>query len=90
MTRDAHIWDRFSIQATRHYGAADAYQVVFVLRNLTGRQSAGKPAAVILCADGELVLQFQAPDLGVPGLGKDDYLKKAGEVVKAILAKQKP
>lgn len=88
MTPD-DIWDRFSIQATRHFGAADAYQVVFEFRNPAARHSAGKPAAVILCADGELVLRFQDPDLGVPGLAKDDYLKKAAEVVKAILAKQK-
>jgi hypothetical protein len=89
VTSDAHLWDRFSIQSTRHYGAADAYQVVFELRNPAARNSAGKPATVILCADGELILRFQAPDLGMPGLGRDDYLQKASAVVKAMSARQR-
>ena len=76
-------WQRFTIRAYRHPAAADARRVVFELADPTERAAAGQPAVVGLRAGGDLLVRYDLPALGVPGLGRDDYLRKAAAVVQA-------
>lgn len=83
MTPDTDPWDRFTIHTYRHAAGPDAYRVVFKLTDPAARAAAGSPAVVVLRAGGELVVRYDPPQRGVPGLGRDDYLRKAAVVVKA-------
>lgn len=77
------LWGRFTIQVSRDPAAADARRVVFELADPVARKTAGSPAVVVLRAGGELVVRYDPPARPVPGLGKDDYFRKAAEVVKS-------
>jgi hypothetical protein len=67
--------------------AADARRVVFALADRAARAAAGSPAVVVLRAGGDLLVRYDPPARTVPGLGRDDYLRKAAEVVRALPAK---
>ena len=82
MRADDDPWGRFTIRASRHPAAPDARSVVFELADPAARKSAGPPAVVVLRAGGELVVRYDPPARPVPGLTKDDYFRKAAEVVK--------
>lgn len=77
------LWGRFMIRSFRHPAATDARRVVFDLADPTARKSAGSPAVVVLRAGGELVVRYEPPARPIPGLAKEDYLRKAAEVIKA-------
>jgi hypothetical protein len=76
-------WAAFLIQVSRHPSDRDTRRVVFELADEEARDTAGRPAAVVLRAGGDVVVRFVPPDLEVPGLGRGDYVRKAVEVVRA-------
>jgi len=84
MQHNTHLWPRFHIRAYRHPAAPDARRVVFERADPAARAGAGRPAAVVLRAGGELVVRYDPPDLGMAGLAKVDYLEKAAAIVKAL------
>jgi hypothetical protein len=87
MPTDDDRWGRFTIRAYRHPAAADARRVVFERADPGERAAAGPPAVVVLRAGGDLLIRYDPPAQAVPGLGKDDYLRKAAEVVRALPAR---
>lgn len=82
MPKSDDPWAQFRIGVYRDPAARDARRVVFELVDARARAAAGSPATVVLKAGGELVVRYDPPQLGVPGLTKSDYLRKAGEMVK--------
>jgi len=84
MSHNPLLWTRFRIRVFPHPAATDARRVVFELADRAAGLAAGRPATVVLRAGGELLVQYDPPQLGVPGLGKDDYLQHAAAIVKAM------
>jgi hypothetical protein len=83
MAADDERWKRFAIRAYRDPAAADARRVVFEIADPQARARAGRPAAVVLHAGGELLVRYEPSQTRVPGLGREDYVRKAAEVVRA-------
>jgi hypothetical protein len=75
-----HGWDRFTVRAYRDPAAGDARRVVFELKGDPG----ARPAVVVLRAGGELLVRYEAPDPPIAGLDRDDFLRRAAEVVQAL------
>jgi hypothetical protein len=67
-----------------HPAGPDARRVVFELADPDARDAAGRPAAVVLRAGGDVIVRFVPPATEVPGLGRADYVRKAIEVVRAL------
>jgi hypothetical protein len=70
-------WTQFKIRVYTDTSAADAQRVVFTLR---GKKS--QSAMVVLSAGGELVVEYRAPEPAVPGFNRNDFVAKAGEMVR--------
>jgi len=78
---DRVVWGQFVIRTYRDPAAGDARRVVFEPRDpLPG----GTPAAVVLPAGGDLLVRYDPPRPAVPGLGRDDFLRKAAAVVRGL------
>ena len=88
MPEPADPWARFRIRAFHDPAAGDARRVGFELADPAARKAAGTPAVVVLRAGGELLVRYDPPQLGVPGLAREDYLRKAAEVLKALRGKR--
>jgi hypothetical protein len=73
-------WRQFTIRVYRD--GADTRRVVF---NLRGSKS--NRATVVLQAGGELVVRYLAPESKVPGFARNDYVAKAGEIVRSKIRK---
>jgi hypothetical protein len=84
MSNNPDRWARFRIRFFRHPAADDARRVVFELADPGAGSAASRPATVVLRAGGELLVQYDPPQPGVPGLGRDDYLQKAAAIVRAM------
>ena len=86
MSRNAagdQSWAGFLIQVSRHPAGRDARRVVFELADADTRDAAGRPAAVVLRAGGDVIVRYVPPEVEVPGLGRSEYVRKAVEVVRA-------
>jgi ABC-type nitrate/sulfonate/bicarbonate transport system substrate-binding protein len=82
--RTGRPWDQFRIRAYRHQAAADARRVVFAVADPAAAVAVGAPAVVVLSAGGEPLVRYDPPRVAVRGLGREDYLQKAAEVVKGL------
>lgn len=73
-------WTLFNIRVLKDDCAADARRVVF---KLLGNNS--QTATVVLRAGGELVVQYLPPERKVPGFTRNDFVAKAGEIVRSTV-----
>jgi hypothetical protein len=77
-------WILFSIRVLKDDCATDAQRIVFKVR---GAKS--NPATVVLRAGGELVVQYVPPEPKVPGFTRNDFVAKAGEIVRSTVESPK-
>jgi hypothetical protein len=70
-------WTLFSIRVFKDDCATDDRRIVFELRG-----SESQAATVVLRAGGELVVQYLPPEPRVPGFTRNDFVSKAGEIVR--------
>jgi hypothetical protein len=75
-------WGQFNIRVYKD--DADTRRIVFKLRG-----SKSRSATVVLQAGGELVVQYVPPEPKVSGFTRNDFVAKAGEIVRSTVGKPK-